>query len=338
MEPAHFTDPVVFFANGLGDTVLALPALRALTTLFPDRLTLVCDQGVWPALLGELALRQVVQTPMRRNVPDWTREFAVAEVLHAVGGCDLFISLAPWMSPSLRDMLHRLAPRASIGFFDEYSVPVPLDFTRHAADLTFDPVTRFNPALRLDDFAAPLRPSASSRDIVETTLGLLPTGCRILVVHADTGWPKMWPAKRFVRTLDLFLERHPGFVVLLVGTARQPLDTGIHAERVVPCYGLPMDVSMGLVSRADLFLGVDSCMLHVADIGHVPAVGLFGASNPIEYGFRFTPHAAVVTAASMQAIAVEPVLDALDAVLTRADGESSTLVGGRVVGVRSAMT
>jgi ADP-heptose:LPS heptosyltransferase len=326
IPPARFANPVVFFANGLGDTILALPALRALTALFPDRLTLVCDHGVWPALLGELTFKRVVETRMRRNVPDWTREFSVADIIRDIGGCDLFISLVPWMSQSLRDLLQGLAPAASVGFFDDYATPVALDFTRHAADLTFDPVAQFNATLRLDDFVAPLAPDPRSRSIVDATLGLLPAGYRVLAVHADTGRPKMWPAERFVSALDRFLDRHSDFMVLLVGTTPQPLDTGTHAAQVVPCYGLPIGVSMGLVARANLFLGVDSCMLHVADLSRVPGVGLFGASNPVEYGFRFSPHSAIVTAESMLAIGVDQVLEALETVL------AGSAPGGRVLG------
>ncbi len=320
IKPEAFAHPVVFFANGLGDTILALPALRALTALFPDRLTLVCDHGVWPDILGEVAFKRVVQTRMHRNVPDWTREFAVAEVLDALDGCDLFISLTPWISSSVRNLLNRLAPTASIGFFDDFAGPVPLDFKRHAADLSFDLARYLEPSLRLDDFAEPMAMNAQSRTVTDGILAVLPSGCRVLAVHADTGRPKMWPVERFVQTLDLFLDRHHDFVALLVGSAPQPLDTGANGAQVVPCYGLPMAVSMALVSRADLFLGVDSCMLHVADIARVPGVGLFGASNAVEYGFRFSPYATAITAPSMHAITVAPVLDALESALALSVG------------------
>ena len=55
ISPERCRTPVVFFANGIGDTVLALPALRALAALFPGRLSLVCDRDVWPGLFCDLA-------------------------------------------------------------------------------------------------------------------------------------------------------------------------------------------------------------------------------------------------------------------------------------------
>jgi ADP-heptose:LPS heptosyltransferase len=122
----------------------------------------------------------------------------------------------------------------------------------------------------------------------------------------------MWPPERFVAVLDAFLDHHPDFIALLVGGRPQPLDRGRNAERVMPCYGIPLDVSLGLVQSADLFLGIDSSMLHAADFFRIPSVGLFGASNPVEFGFRVTPAAALCRGRSMDAIGIGPVIEALE--------------------------
>lgn len=307
-----FQRPVVFFANGLGDTLLALPALRALTVLFPHRLALVCDQGVHPSLLTELALRQVVEARMTRNVPDWTREFPASGVAAQIGDCDLFISLVPWLSRSLQQLARELKPHASVGFFEDYMIRVPLDFAQHAADLTFSIAQALQSSLRVEDYAEPPVLDLQHRRMAEQIRSAVPRSFRMLVVHADTGRPKMWPAERFERTLDLFLDRHPEFLVMLVGATPQPLDSGRNSKHVIPCYGLPLGGAVALTGLADLFLGVDSCMLHAADLFRVPGVGLFGASSSVEYGFRFTPSSIVLEAGSMESIAVPAVVDALE--------------------------
>jgi ADP-heptose:LPS heptosyltransferase len=79
---------------------------------------------------------------------------------------------------------------------------------------------------------------------------------------------------------------------------------------------------MGLVGEADLFVGVDSCMLHVADLFRVPGVGLFGPTRPRQWGFRFGLHRHVVTEGDMSEIREDEVLGALEAVLAEAVGAS----------------
>lgn len=307
--------PVIFFANGLGDAILALPALRALTSLFPYLVTLVCDDALDPVLFRELPLRELVETRMKRNVPDWTREFSVTEVTDEVGECDLFISLVPWYSDSLRELLRRLHPGISVGFFDDFKITVPLDFQKHAADLAFDISRQFNNSLRFDDYASPPNLPAESQRRVQRIMASLPPSTRTMVVHADTGSNKMWPLDRFLDVLDCFLNRHRDFLVFLVGASPQPLDRGQNAEQVIPAYGLPLEVSLGLVGQADLFLGVDSSMLHAADFYRVPSVGLFGASSPLQFGFRLSSGSIVCRGKSMESIDVDHVLDALEAVL-----------------------
>ena len=322
--------PVVFFSNGLGDTILALPALRALQTLFGRGLKLVCDAGPHELILSELRVEKV-PTMMRRNVPDWTREFDVDKVAAEIRQCDFFISLVPWQSVSLKQLVVRLTPVDSIGMFADYTICIPRDFTKHAADLSFDIPKRLDASLRFEDFCQPPRLSSRSRKIADRVRRLIPSDHRILVVHADTGANKMWPPRRFVEVLDSFLEIHPDFVCLAVGSARQPLDGGTHGDRVVPCYGLALDASMRIVELADIFLGVDSSMLHAADFFRIPSVGLFGETSPVEFGFRLTPVGIICKGRTMDCIRTEEVLDALEDVLgvKTSLGAAGTSVWGR---------
>lgn len=309
--------PVVFFANGLGDTILALPALRALAALYGGRLTLVCDVGGHKLLLSELRTRKTVAVAMKRNVPDWTREFQVDHVVRRVEKCDFFVSLVPWHSGSLQRLFERLRPRNSIGFFEQYGISVALDFCKHTADLSFDIPRRLDPSLRFEDYCAPPRLSRKSQQVAARVRALIPPRYRILVIHADTGSNKMWPAERFVQVLDTFLDRHSDFVVILVGGSPQSLDRGRHQDRIIPLYGLALDVSLRMVELADVFLGVDSSILHAADFFRIPSVGLFGDSNPNEFGFRVTPVAMVCKGNSMDAIQIQQVVDALQAIVSK---------------------
>jgi ADP-heptose:LPS heptosyltransferase len=311
MDLHRFERPAVFYANGLGDTILAVPALRALAALIPWRLTLICDANLPQILLAGLRLRRTVRTRMVRNIPDWTREFDFKNVLRRVGRCDFFISLVPWHSQSLQVLLDRLGSAGSIGYSEQFEVQIPLDFRKHASDLSFDLPLRLHNSLRFEDYAAPLSLGVRARRLAAKIRKAVPGG-RLLVVHADTGANKMWPAERFVETLNEFLERHPEFIVLLIGAMKQPLDHGRHLGRIMPCYGIPFHAALGIVESADIFLGVDSCMLHAADFFRIPSVGLFGASNPREFGFRLTRARIICEAKSMEGIETQTVIQALE--------------------------
>jgi ADP-heptose:LPS heptosyltransferase len=133
-----------------------------------------------------------------------------------------------------------------------------------------------------------------------------------LVVHPDTAPSKCWPVPRFIELLDRFLSRRCDFIVWVVGLPYGPLDVGRHAQRIVNCAGLPLDVTMALVSRADFFLGVDSCVLHAADFFRIPGVGLFGPTSSTEWGFRIAPHRHLCGSGSLDSITVDAVLEALE--------------------------
>jgi uncharacterized protein len=310
--------PVVFFTNGIGDHFLALPALRALASLFPRRLTLICQKRL-SELFAELPLRELIEVDMWM---DEGRQFNV-EIAQAIEGCDLFLSLVPWHSTSLTALLERLAPQTSLGFFSEYDIALPRDYNKHSSELAFDVTKYLEPSLKLEDYAAPPSFPLDAQDKARTIYELLSPSTRVLVVHADTMDGKMWVADRFIATLDAFLERHSNFVAMVVGEKYQPLDKGRCRDRVIPCYGLPIHVSFCLVAQADLFLGVDSCMLHVADLCRVPGVGLFGVTSSDEFGFRLVPHRHVCGNGAMDKISVGETLEALESLLEEIDSQSA---------------
>jgi ADP-heptose:LPS heptosyltransferase len=315
--------PVAVFANAIGDHLLTLPAVRALANLFGGRLSLVCTHGASQIFYSDLPLRAVHEVEMRR-VPTssrrtreemFTRVFDGEAVARGVGDCDLLLSLNTWHSRSVETLLERLSPAASVGFYSAFQVQLPLDFDKHSSDLAFDIPLYLDPSLRAEEFAAPPAFSEDVRRRVRALRAALPASVKILAVHAETGPEKLWPIPRFVSLLDTFLERHPDFVVAAVGLRDIGLGGGRHGERVFPCYGFPLSVGMALTGQSDLFLGVDSCMLHAADLFSVPGVGLFGPTSSRNWGFRFGPHRHVCGEMTTETIREEEVLVALEALL-----------------------
>lgn len=304
--------PLAFFINGYGDNYLNLPALRALCRLFEGRLTLVCRQGPHLFCFEDLAIDRRIALDARFNGADY--EFDAVSAVAKIGQCDLFLSLVPWCTPSLSNLLEAWDGITSIGFFENYTHCLRLDYDKPSADLAFDVVRSLRPDYRLDDFVEPLRYPTERHQDIQEIFSLLEPGTRTLSVHMDTVAQKTWGETRWVEALDAFLEKHADFVVLLVGRPKRPVDTEqwANAGRVIPCYGLSLPASCCLVAESDFFIGIDSCMLHVADMARVPGVGLFGPTNAKEFGFYIGPHIMIQAGGSMEKIEVDMVSRALD--------------------------
>jgi ADP-heptose:LPS heptosyltransferase len=313
-------NPAVYFSTFIGDSVLMLPTLRALAEMFAAPLTLMCPKIAFDLCFWEVSPRFVdIEgiVPAGPTIgPHSNRTLDYEALVSEIGTVDVFFNAVPWDMPSngfIRFLWRRLAPTWSIGFptDDDYDIIVPRDLP-HAADVTFKLARLFDPALRIESYAQPVPLPPSVQDEARSIRAAVPAGVKVLVVHADTHWEeKRWSVTKFIDVLDRFLTRHHDFVAWVVGMGDEELNVGRERERVFGYLGLPLDLAMGLVASADLFLGIDSAMLHAADLAHVPGVGLFGPTQPALWGFRFAPHRHV-EGSTMADITVAAVLEAME--------------------------
>ena len=303
---------VVFFTNGIGDRILNLPALRALADFFQEGMKLVTTTKRGDIIYSDLHGVTMVVVPTR--MIDGCHRFDPLEVITQIPECDFFISLVPYFSADIRTLLETWKLKRSIGFFENFSEHLTLDFHKHSSDLAFDVPRFLNPNYELRQFSAPPKLPEAAWEMARRLLGHLPEGSRILALHGETLKEKMWVTERFQELSDALLPRHPDLYILVVGLHSPVLDRSRHGDRIIPLYGAPLAVSMAAVAQADFFLGVDSCMLHVADIFRVPGIGLFGPTDPAEFGFKFGPHLHFKRK-TMFEISVEEVLEGIDLIL-----------------------
>jgi len=319
----RFQFPAVIFGNAIGDHLLALPALRALATLFPSRLALICMPGSRRDFFSELPLRLVCEVEMHDR--GRTRVFDARRVARRVGRCDLLLSLNSWSSPSARKLVRLLSPRFSVGLTPEFQVTLSRTPARHAAAWAFRVPAHLDPSLRLADFACPMRLPRRCRARVRQFLRKRAPGKRVLAVHNETKPEKMWPPLHCARLIESFLERHPDFVVFVLDFHRPGPGAEKFKDRVLHSPGLPLEYAFAAIGQSDLFLGVNSCMLHAADLYRVPGVGLFGPRNVrygpgkkryLHWGFCFSRHRHIWDPRGMGHIAEARVLRALESLLS----------------------
>ena len=293
-----FKKAVIFFANAVGDHLIVLPTVRALSHIFNGRISLMALPNAREEIFPDVVFEEAwtINFPGSKNwysgVPSTSDITFDHEVLALQAkGCDLFLSLTAWHTPEVEKLIALLSPSISMGYFPSFDQVVASEHC-HVFDAVFSITHEFDPHIRLENFIAP--PPISKKNsllVKELRAELEKDGRHILIIHADTKKRKMWDHEKFLSVIDAFLMEYPNFLAVIVGLWNfLPIERALNKNRIFNLCGLSIDLSFGLISIGDVFIGIDSCMLHAADLFRVPGVGIFGPTEPKRWGFRFAPH------------------------------------------------
>ncbi len=301
--------PVVFAYNGgIGDRLCNLPALRALAALFQGRLALLCFEGDRDLYYSDLNLRAIYECNFEYAEVGF--EFDVVQVAQHLIDCDLFLSINPWHTGSVSELLGRFPGIPSVGFFPEFSHNLPCDYEGHAIDMAFAIPRFFGDNIELTAFSNPPAISRNAAAMAQEFKRRYANWTHTIFVHTDTKPEKSWSIPRFEAVLDKFLESFPDFGALIVDVGGGGTWRSRFPDRITPV-ALPLDACFALLRESHLFLGVDSCHLHAADLFRVPGVALFGPSTSRRWGYKFCKHRHLQSSGSMDNIGVDDVYEAL---------------------------
>lgn len=153
------------------------------------------------------------------------------------------------------------------------------------------------------DLAAPAPPRLWVSDAVAVEAErLVPAGALVLALAPTANWPgKEWPAARFAEAARRLTGPEgilPGGRVLLLGAAAErpraaPLLAALPREGTLDLMGeVDLPTAYACLSRAALFIGNDSGLMHLAAASGIPTLGLFGPSRAERYA-PFGPNCAV---------------------------------------------
>jgi ADP-heptose:LPS heptosyltransferase len=112
---------------------------------------------------------------------------------------------------------------------------------------------------------------------------LLPPG-PLIILHPGPSWPvREWPHENWISLVRELGRRGYAHIVRL-GTGKT-LRLGEHETLPIPgalslVNQLKLEESIALISLADLFIGIDSGLLHIAASLRITAVGLWGPTSP----------------------------------------------------------
>lgn len=270
---------LVIRGGAIGDFILTLPAIRLLREAFPY------------AHLEILGYRHIVALAERRFYADATRSIEYGAMSgFFVPNSKLPADLSKYFSAFQQIVSYLFDPD---GFFEAnlrragakniLRAFARIDDSEHAARQLARPLQSLT--LYLEDHAAQVFPSPA--DHAFASRFLVEAGERPLIaIHPGSGSArKNWPTDRWAELGRRLLTRDPRPQLLVVGgeadgTQVEALRAAWSGAPIVVARELPLPQLAAVLARASFFLGHDSGISHLAAAVGVPAVLLFGPTDP----------------------------------------------------------
>jgi len=288
--------PAIFYCNALGDHLLTRPTVLGLQHIFGGNLSCI-GAGRMPDVFFPDANFKTIKRLFFTETQQFDHGFSVDDALRACQDFDLIISLNPWHSLQVEELRQRLSPIPIFGLAPEFGFFPPRKQGEHMVDYTFQVVSAIDRSVCLDDFVS-LHPVATiDCHRAKQLRAMLPEHKKVLAVHTITKAFKSWPINHFRSLIEGFLQAHPDFIALVVDPIDLDMDSHSCSERTFCLDDVDMGTATYLVATCDAFVGIDSYFLHVADFSRRPSIGIFVATSPEQWGFRFSPHARAISAA-----------------------------------------
>jgi heptosyltransferase-2 len=287
---------VIRATNWVGDAIMALPALHAVRTRYPDaQIAIVARPYVADIYRGQGISDELIAYDPKGEHRGWTGRERLASELRS-SRFDVALLLqnafdAAWMAwragvPQrigyARDgrslLLTRAIPVPKQGQIPAHEKFYYLELLHRAGWIESLP----------DEPHITLEVTSAARQRAAQTLleaGARPGVLRIaLGAGASYGSAKCWPPDRFAKALNEILSQTDADVVLF-GT---PAETSVAAAIANDLCRPPIDLTgktpiaelPALLSQCHLFLGNDSGAMHVAAAVGLPIVAVFGPTDP----------------------------------------------------------
>ena len=282
--------------NWVGDAILALPALRAVRSKFPDaHISVLARPYVADIYRGQGVSDELIAYDPIAEHRGWSgRNKLIANLRSKHFDVALLLQNAfdaAWLAwrAEIPERIGYARDARSLLLTKAIAVPKPGEIPPHEKFYYLELVRRAGwlDALPQADHIT-LQVSDSARHHAAQTLidaGSRPHARRIAIgAGASYGSAKCWPPERFAEWANRFLAQNDADVILFGTAAEAPVSNAIIANM----HRKPIDLTgktaiadlPALLSQCHLFLGNDSGAMHVAAAVGLPVVAIFGPTDP----------------------------------------------------------
>ncbi|MBE9527600.1 MAG: lipopolysaccharide heptosyltransferase II [Proteobacteria bacterium] len=283
--------------NWIGDAVMALPALEALATLYPEAtISVLAKAVVMPIFENNPAVAEIIEYKRegehkglggRRRLARELRErgFNMAVLFQNAFDAAFIVRLAriPIRVGYARDFRSRLLTHP-IEVTDEITARHQVFYYLHLVETLGLPPVSTPPLARLyvseEEHAWVDGFSKDAALGTETLIGVAP--------GASYGPAKEWPAENFAAVLNYFAKKQNALPVLFGGPGDVETSRAVSKAVTVKDLNVTSRLSlrqfMALLPRVGVFITNDSGAMHIASALGVPTVAIFGSTEPKSTG------------------------------------------------------
>jgi ADP-heptose:LPS heptosyltransferase len=293
--PANPQRILVGLISPIGDTLLATPALAALRHAFPRAeiaaLVAPSNAGV---LSGNPDVDRLLFAPVSGTQPEWRRYLAALRalrrerfdlIINLSGASGLTTYLCHPFTPWLFLDLPRWWMLAGGGGAPERRHAVD-QYLRTLAPLVTELPTE--PEARVPRIHLGAQDRAQARELLRQET--IAAGSPLITMHlGGDGFNgrKRWAPERFAAVANALVARHGAHVLFIGG--EEDVERSTQAAALVGRNAhvfagrSSLKVTAALIERSMLYIGNDSAPLHIAGAVGVPAIGIFGPSDWVEF-------------------------------------------------------
>ena len=273
--------------NWVGDAIMALPALRAVRTRFPEaEITILAKPYVAFIYKNQRVCDNMMFVDYKRDLVSEIREQKFDKALLLQNAFE-----AAWFAwrAGIPERIGYARDGRSLFLTKAVPVPKPSEIPAHEQYYYLELLRRASwlDSLPNETFIGLDVPEENRQRAAQLlrSNGVQPDSLRIAIgAGASYGSAKCWPPDRFAELANR-LQAQSAVDIILFGTrAEEPVSSAIAAGMHRPPIDLtgktPIDDLPALLSQCHLFIGNDSGAMHVAAAVGLPVVAVFGPTDP----------------------------------------------------------